>query len=903
MMEGDLVDGFHVEKASSKPDCEACTACKLAKTPFPSESQTRATRPGQRTFFDVWGKCAVSSIHGNQYFILAVDDYGRYVTVNPMKKKNEANQYVKDYLTYLIAHERMPEAIRIDEGKEFDNKDLKDWCRSKGIVMEFTAPESSSQNGVAERMNRTLVELARTMLKARDLPFFLWDLAVLHAAYLRNRTHTHAVKGKTPYEIWENKRPDVAHLREFGVPVWILHQGQHRGHKLEPRSRQNLFVGFEDGSKAVRYYRRETRKILLSRNYRFLNLADDPPRTELEGIEIDLRPLDSRKGEHCEGEQHVEQTHSEEPTGTKRRADVGDLEGNKERNLRKRPRLDYRRLNEPHRKFPDEEGCEVVLTSAEIVYEAFVDTSLGGDDPKTLAEAKKSPEWPEWEKAVNIELQQLKDMGVWELVDPEDDVIPLANKWVLTRKYNKLGELVKYKARLVVKGCAQRPGFDYTETYAPVVRLETIRAIIALVPEKGLKVQQMDVKGAYLNGIMSEKVCMRQPTGFGDGTGRLCRLIKTIYGLKQAGREWNKVFDQRMRDLGFEPLRSDPCVYLRRSGEDVQIVTTWVDDLLLFTNSDESMGRLKDGMHTKFELTDMGEPSKIVGIEITQDEHSVTISQTKYIESILKREGLENIQSIRTPLDSKMKLEPNPETGDGNRSNSYAQLIGSLMYLATATRPDIAYAVHRLAAFTANPTMAHYGAAKKVLRYLAGTKNHGITYSKKRSQFQGENAFHGYADAGYGTAEGYRSVSGYVFIAGGGAITWCSRKQTTVALSTTEAEYVALSEAAREAVWLRSLYEELGFHQTEPTVILGDNDGSLAMVKDPQFHKRAKHIAIRWHYVREMYKAKMIEVVDVRDPQNTADIFTKALTWDTYSRHVEGLGMKRRSAGGADNQW
>ena len=151
-------------------------------------------------------------MQGNQYFVLAVDDYGRYVTVNPIKKKDEASQYVRDYLTYLIARGRTPESIRIDGGGEFDNKDLRDWCRSKGIVMEFTAPESSAQNGVAERMNRTLVELARTMLKARNLPFYLWDLAVVHAAYLRNRTHTNALEGRTPYQLWEDKKPDVSHL-------------------------------------------------------------------------------------------------------------------------------------------------------------------------------------------------------------------------------------------------------------------------------------------------------------------------------------------------------------------------------------------------------------------------------------------------------------------------------------------------------------------------------------------------------------------------------------------------------------------------------------------------------------------------------------------------------------------
>ena len=269
-----------------------------------------------------------------------------------------------------------------------------------------------------------------------------------------------------------------------------------------------------------------------------------------------------------------------------------------------------------------------------------------------------------------------------------------------------------------MKGCAQQPGFDFNETYAPVIRIETIHTILALVPSKGLKVQQMDVKGAFLNGNMSERVYMRQPDGFNDGTGHVCRLIKTIYGLRQAGQEWNKVYNEQMHKLGFEPLKSDPCAYMHRRTGGADIVTTWVDNLLLFTESDELMSKLAANMHEKFELTDMGELSKIVRIEITQGQDSITISQTKYIEAILKREGMQNAHPVKTPLDHKISLVPNRE-GGGNCSNSYIQLIGSLMYLTTAMRPNITFAVHRLAAFTANPTKVHELAAKRILRYLA----------------------------------------------------------------------------------------------------------------------------------------------------------------------------------------
>jgi len=361
----------------------------------------------------------------------------------------------------------------------------------------------------------------------------------------------------------------------------------------------------------------------------------------------------------------------------------------------------------------------------------------------------------------------------------------------------------------------------------------------------------MDVKGAYLNGTLKERVYMRQPEGYEDGTDRVCLLIKTLYGLKQAGREWNIEFDDKMKKHGFVQLLSDPCVYIRRDHRGIAIITVWVDDLLLFASSIEAMEAMSDDLKSEWQMTELGEPSKIVGIEIVIGERSITISQKKYIENILLKEGLERANPVSMPLDPNAPLEPNPDGGEGDRSNSYARLLGELQFLANATRPDIAFAVNRLASYTANPSIQHISALKRILRYLAGTKSYGITYTADSDQ---SNLFHGYADAAYGNLDERKSTTGYVFIAGKGAITWRSKKQQVVALSSTEAEYVALSEAAREACWLRSLFKELGYEQNYPTQIHGDNEGALAMAKNPQFHQRAKHIDIKWHSIRQMIK-------------------------------------------------
>jgi len=235
-------------------------------------------------------------------------------------------------------------------------------------------------------------------------------------------------------------------------------------------------------------------------------------------------------------------------------------------------------------------------------------------------------------------------------------------------------------------------------------------------------------------------------------------------------------------------------------------------------------------------------------------------------------------------------LVPNPDGSEGNRSNSFARLLGELQFLANSTQPDIAFAVNQLAAYTANPSLQHVTALKRILRYLAGTKNLGITYSKTANN-PDNNIFHGFADAAFANHDDHKSTSGYVFLAAGGAITWKSKKQTMIALSTTQAEYVALSEAACEACWLRNLFDELGYPQEHPMLIKGDNDGLISMAKNQQFHNRSKHIAIRWHWVRELIEQNLVTIENCRDPEQTADVLTKALARPKHNKHITEMGL------------
>jgi hypothetical protein len=326
----------------------------------------------------------------------------------------------------------------------------------------------------------------------------------------------------------------------------------------------------------------------------------------------------------------------------------------------------------------------------------------------------------------------------------------------------------------------------------------------------------------------------------------------------------------------------------------VQIITVWVDDLLLFTNSPSLMAELKGQLNSILDVTDLGEPKKIVGIEITRDrpKRSIRISQTKYIENILAKQGLQSCNPVKMPLDPAVILEKENTDKDGNRSNSYTSLIGSMMYLAVAMRPDISYAIQRLSSFTANPGLSHWGAAKRVLRYLSGTRDLGVKYHGDHEPNEARIQFVGWTDADFANDPRDRiSVSGYVYKLGNGAITWSSKKQNAVSLSSTEAEYAAMAHAAREAVWLRNLFDELSLMQTVPTILYGDNMSALTIARDPQYHARSKHFDVKNHYIRHQIQNQVIKDVYCPTEEMIADILTKPLHKPKHSKFVMQLGM------------
>ncbi|KAK4691687.1 hypothetical protein P7C70_g9295, partial [Phenoliferia sp. Uapishka_3] len=517
----------------------------------------------------------------------------------------------------------------------------------------------------------------------------------------------------------------------------------------------------------------------------------------------------------------------------------------------------------------------------------------GGVDEPTFLQAMNGPDASEWKAAIEKERAMLKAMGTWDraLVSLPAGRKALMTKWVLLIKRDDEGNVVKYKARLVARGDMQTPGVDYVDTYAPTVRLASIRAIYALAAEWNLELRQFDVSSAYLHGILQEEVYLRQAAGFvdPDRPHLVHRLRKSLYGLCQAGHEWNRLLHATLVEFGFVRTESDHGVYTYASNGEKCILAIHVDDGLIATQSMVFVERFYAFLRTKFEIQDLGDVELFCGVRVRRDRASrtLTIDQRGLTRAYVERFiGSTHSRPVASPCDTKVSLvtatpAERAQLGD---DSLYSEAVGALLWLSLSTRPDIAFAVSLVARFTACPGTSHWTAVKRIFRYLQATPNYGLRYSGH----EGENGrLKAMCDADLGgDKDSRKSMSAYVFTMCGAAIDWLSRLQKSVACSTVEAEYMSLSLCARNAVWLRNLLAELGFPQDGPTLLRGDNEGSLTLAVHPSQHQRTKHIDIHYHNTRNLITDKIIVLRWIPTREMIADMLTKPM---------DGIKMKEFS--------
>jgi hypothetical protein len=486
------------------------------------------------------------------------------------------------------------------------------------------------------------------------------------------------------------------------------------------------------------------------------------------------------------------------------------------------------------------------------------------------------------------EYRALMANQTWTLVPRPPGANVVTGKWLFRHKLRADGSLERYKARWVVRGFTQRPGVDFDETFSPVVKSATIRAVLAIAAARDWPVHQMDVNNAFLHGHLVERVYCQQPTGFiyEHHPDHVCLLDKSLYGLKQAPRAWFDRFAKFMSTLGFIAARSDPSLFVLHSGNNTAYLLLYVDDIVLTASSVALLQQLQHRLFAEFSMKDLGPLHYFLGISVTRSKDGFFLSQRKYANELLDRANMSSCKSVTTPVDTRAKLS----SSDGqpvDDPSEYRSLVGALQYI-TMTRPDLAYAVQQACLHMHDPRDQHLALVKRILRYLRGTTTLGLHIRRSTAL-----DLVAYSDADWaGCPDTRRSTSGYAIFLGDSLISWSSKRQPTVSRSSAEAEYRAVANAVAECCWLRQLLGELRAPVTKATVVYCDNISSVYMAANPVHHRRTKHIELDIHFVREKVALGQLRVLHVPTTQQFADVMTKGLPTAAFQEFRSSLCIR-----------
>lgn len=845
-----------------------------------------------------------------------------------METKDEAFDKFKEWKIEVEAQTgKKLKCLRTDNGLEYCNNRFDCYCVSTGVKRHRTCAYTPQQNGVSERMNRTIMERVRCMLSESGMEERFWAEAASTAVYLINRSPSSATEYKLPEELWSGVRPGVKHLRRFGSAAYV----HSRKAKTSPRAVKGYFVGYPKGVKGFRVWLPEEGKCTISRNVIFHeeevqkgSLKTDSPeklendKTSLKGKTImkedgrrvsfspnlirgpsigkhdsEASTSNSETSRSSVSEGVVSESESSVSGGVLSDSEGGVTEQGRETEVgsivTEGQDLDSyilardrkRRESKMPSKYDDFDVVAYALSAA---------SDIEVDEPRSYQEAMRSKDRDLWDAASKDEIVSLDKNETWVLVNRPEKKRVIGCKWVYKKKPGIPGvEPPRHKGRLVAKGYSQVEGVDYNEVFAPVVKHISIRFILSLVVNEDLHLEQLDVKTAFLNGTLDEEIFMEQPEGF-EKKGKedlVCLLKKSLYGLKQSPRQWNKRFDGFMKDQGFRQSPYDQCVYVSGSEVSTRIyLLIYVDDMLLVSKSMKVIQNPKDSFSSEFEMKNLRSATRILGMDILRNRKAGTLklSQEVYLKKVLSTFNMSDCKEVSTPLGTQFRLKSLDEKetlieAPFMANVPYASAVGSLMYAMVGSRPDIAHAVGVVSRFMGNPSRAHWEAVKWILRYIHGTTSFGLWF-KKGQEFIAQ----GFSDADYGNdLDRRRSVTGYLFQVGTNTISWRSGLQPIVALSSTESEYMALNEAAKEALWIKGLCEDLDYKHGAVKINC-DSQSAIFLAKNGGYHERTKHIHTKYNFIRAVIADGSVSVVKIHTTLNLADILTKPVPGRTLEK-------------------
>lgn len=929
---------------SCTKDCPVCPVSKQSMFSFPQHSNSHETSVFSLLHMDVWGPYNVPTLHGQKYFLTLVDDCSRATWTILLASKQQVFSNFKNFFAYVSTHFGTTiKSVRTDNGSEFINHLFSPFLAGLGISHQKSCVNTPQQNARVERKHRHLLEVARALRFQSGLPLKYWGECLLTATYIINLLPTPVLHHKCPYEVLHNKPPDYSLLKAFGC---LCYASTHSGDKFSPRAIQCVFLGYPCLQKGYKLLRLDNHSVFTSRHVKFLehifpyhNMTLPIPKStnpspgnsytflnwlhhtqdSPSNVPIVSQSQDTSDQFHSSSSESVsiptDVTHSPDVT-----TDVVPTTSTDivlpDKVLRKstRPKhqpswwQDFQMASHVNSvvsvhhpaEFLDPFSLHLSQHSIDTNNQMILSHSHAVFEPKFYHQAIKDPKWVQ---AINTELSALEANNTWTLMPLPSDKKSIGCKWVFKVKYLPNGDIDKYKARLVAKGFTQSAGIDYHDTFAPVVKLVTVRCLLAIAVAKGWFIEQLDVNNAFLHGDLEEDVYMDLPLGYSPPDSKsnwVCKLNKSLYGLRQASRQWFAKLASFLLDAGYKQSMLDHSLFTLSSGSSYTAIVIYVDDIIVSGNDFSVIQSLKNMLNNKFSIKDLGPIKYYLGLEVQRNNIGLHLSQHKFIMDLLHSVNMQDCKPLSVPIDPHVKLYDNDTSGPLLPiPSSYRALVGKLLYL-TSTRPDISFVVQSLSQFLHAPRFAHMEAVKRVLRYLKLTSQHGLFFPATNSlQLQG------FSDSDWGgNPVDRRSVGGYCFTLGPIAVSWRSKKQSLTSKSSGEAEYRALADASCEIMWLKNLLADLQLSITDSVPLFCDNKAAIDLTANPVYHARTKHIEIDCHFIREKIAAGILSVQQIVSKENTSDVFTKGLGKASHWSCCHKLGLSyclASSVCGGDN--
>ncbi|KAJ9536639.1 hypothetical protein OSB04_un000188 [Centaurea solstitialis] len=921
-----LVIGLPDYRYTKESLCAACEKGKQTRASFKSKQISSISSPLQLLHMDLFGPVNVQSIGGKKYTLVIVDEYSRYTWVFFLRAKSDAPEEIILFVRKMEKLNNLTvRSIRSDHGTEFKNSTLESFFEQKGISQNFSSVRTPQQNGVAERRNRTLIEAARSMLSEANLTTQLWAEAVNTACYTQNRSLIVKRFRRTVYELFRNRKPSIKHLHIFGCVCYILNNKDSLG-KFDSKSDDGIFLGYSSISKTYRVFNKRRQAIEETIHVKFdesgptfphpndnteINqwadsffqvpeppIADPSPQDLPDGFEenpippseittpplINATPITQitpPEPDQPTNSEDFSQSTVSEPSPTNLLPDPSSNEASTSGQVYQPPALRWTKdhpidqvLGNPS------SGVKTRRQAGNVcLYVNFISEN----EPKEIDDALRDPAWV---SAMQEELAEFIRNNVWLLVPRPRKRTIIGSKWIFRNKLDEIGTIIRNKARLVAQGYRQEEGIDYDETFAPVARLEAIRLFLAFAAHMNFKVYQMDIKNAFLNGKLNEEVYVAQPPGFVDPKfpDHVYKLNKALYGLKQAPRAWYDTLSTFLLSKGFVRGKIDSTLFLKKYPKHILLVQIYVDDIIFGSTNPKLCEKFELLMKSEYKMSMMGELTFFLGLQIKQSEKGIFINQGKYVHEMLKKFDLTSCTPMKTPMAPPLSLDKDSK-GKPVDVTLYRGMIGSLLYL-TASRPDIMYSTCLCARYQAEPKESHLTAVKRIFRYLKGTPNMGLWYSKD-SGFD----LTAYSDSDFaGCKIDRKSTTGGCHLLGGKLVSWTSKKQNSVSTSTAEAEYVAAGICCAQVLWLRNQLQDYDI-QLSKIPIYCDNTSAIAIANNPVLHSKTKHIEVRYHFIRDHVMNGDIELHFVPTEYQLADLFTKPLDVTRFNMLLSELGM------------